>query len=60
MEVRCFVVYPVGGVFTEPALVSLPTALELQARGWWMLRDPQDEREADIKAVYWKDVNRRS
>lgn len=59
MEVRCLVSFPVGTRFTEPALVSLQTAMYLAARGWLLLRDPQDERDADIRAVYWKDVNRR-
>ena len=60
VDVRCLVSFPVGSRFTEPALVSLQTAAYLVGRGWLMLRDPQDERDADIRAVYWTDVHRRS
>ena len=60
VEIRCLVSFPVGTRFAEPALVSLQTALYLAERGWLLVRDPQDERDADIQAVYWKDVNRRS
>lgn len=60
MAVRCFVSFPLdeGRRWTAPALVRLDTAHYLQARGWWMLKDPEDERAADLEATYWADVTR--
>lgn len=56
--IHCLVSFPVERRWTDPALVSYETAMELKARGWWVLVDPVDEREADIEDTYQQDVDR--
>lgn len=47
-RIRAIVSFPLDphpALWSEPALVSLQTAAELQARGWVVLVDPQDVEE---------------
>lgn len=44
--IRCFVSFPLReDLWTDPAIVNLELAAELNARGYMVLVDPADERD---------------